>query len=140
MRGRWNPAAIPRESQAVVGRPTAGSLSPGTAIVDAMVPPAATDVNPDTLRRSGHWALFWELIHARGSAPAVEAAWAELTDDELPAARAGLEAARQARQARFSERARAKARRRIAENEPDHVDDPISYALQLANGKTSEAR
>lgn len=90
----------------------------------------ATDVDIETLRRSGQWALYWELLHARGSREAVEAALAALTDDERPAARAGLEAARAARQDRFAARTRAKALAG-ADDQPAYVEDPVAYGQQL---------
>jgi hypothetical protein len=106
-----------------------------------MVLPAATDVDPDTLRQSGHWALYWEVVHARGSRIVVEAAWADLTEDELPDARAGYEAARQARQARFSERLRAKTLARLADDsDREYVDDPLAYAQQLVNEQVTDRR
>ena len=91
----------------------------------------ATDVDVETLRRSGHWALYWELVHARGSREGVEAAWAALTGDERPEARAGLEAARQARQDRFAARTRARSVARV-DDQPDYVEDPFAFARQLS--------
>lgn len=90
----------------------------------------ATDVDIETLRRSGQWALYWELVHARGSREAVETAWAALTDGERPAARAGLDAARQARQDRFAARTRARALANV-DDQPDYVEDPVAAAQQL---------
>lgn len=91
----------------------------------------ATDIDIETLRRSGRWALYWELVHARGSREAVEAAWAGLTDEERPAARAGMDAARKARQSRFGDRARARAFADVDE-QPDYAEDPVAFAQQLA--------
>lgn len=91
----------------------------------------ATDVDIESLRRSGQWALYWELVHARGSREAVEAAWAALTDSERPDARAGLEAARRARQDRFAGRTRERALVRGGDH-ADYVEDPVAFAQQLA--------
>ena len=89
----------------------------------------ATDVSIETLRRSGQWALYWELLHARGSREAVQAAWATLADEERLAARAGFKAAREARRERFAARARARAVARGDQTE--YVVDPVAYAEQL---------
>ena len=91
----------------------------------------ATDVDIETLRRSGQWALYWELVHARGSREAVETAWAAIADDERPAAKAGLRAARQARQDRFAANARSKARSNSNDGS-GFVEDPVTFGQQLA--------
>lgn len=63
----------------------------------------ATDTSLDALRADGRWALYWELLHARGSMPAVRQAWESVTHNEREAARAGLVAARDARRSRLGE-------------------------------------
>ncbi|MCP3934221.1 MAG: hypothetical protein GY708_02490 [Actinomycetia bacterium] len=98
----------------------------------------ATDNDVETLRRSGQWALYWELLHSRGSREALETAWATLTDDERPAARAGLEAAREARRERFAARSRASALARV-DDQPEYVDNPVAYAQQLFGERENPA-
>lgn len=97
----------------------------------AMTGDPAADLDIERLRRSGHWALYWELVHARGSQDAVRATWATLTDEERPAARAGLTAAASARHDRFAARARAKAAARL-DGPREYVEDLLGQARQAS--------
>jgi len=103
---------------------------PASGYGEPMSGDTATGVDVEALRRSGQWALYWELVHARGSSEGVQAAWDALSDPERPAARAGFDAARKARQDRFAARSRARADAHINDL-PEYVDDPIAYGQQL---------
>lgn len=91
----------------------------------------ASDLDVEELRRSGRWALYWELLHARGSGEAISEAWATISEAERPSAQAGLDAVRKARHERLRSGARERARSRIGD-EPDYVVDARSAAIRTA--------
>lgn len=86
------------------------------------------------LRTEGRWALYWEVLHARGGSTAVSAAVAALTPAEREPARAGLERAAAARRQRTSARLSARSATRC--DEPtDVVLDVRAAAIDLATSR-----
>ena len=92
----------------------------------------ATNLDLAPLRASGRWALYFELVHARGDQAAVLETLAEVANGDRAQALAGLRAAAEARESRIVEK--MVADHDATAGEPVIVGDALTPFAELAVG------